>query len=69
MNSDKFSEEEAFATMFVFLEQYYSRTKSEEIGVLLGSLAPLGDCKPLDIGMWSEWEKCASVVKSRRLEN
>ncbi len=39
--------QEAYEAMFVFLEGYYNRSKSDEIGGLLGSMSLL-EGRPVD---------------------
>lgn len=49
--------EQAYAAMFFFLEDLYSRTKSDEIGGLLGGMAFLNDGRPSDPAIWTEWQR------------
>jgi hypothetical protein len=54
--TDSLSTEEAYQAMFEFLDEYYARTKSDEVGALLGSLAiNQDDCIPMDPGAWEDW--------------
>ncbi|PNK61344.1 hypothetical protein [Psychrobacter sp. FDAARGOS_221] len=46
--------EEAYKAMFVFLESYYDRSKSDDIGGLLGSMS-LVEGKPIDQALWDDW--------------
>jgi len=46
---------EAYLAMFEFLERYYKRTKSDDIGGLLGSMSLLEDGVPIDKYLWDEW--------------
>jgi hypothetical protein len=52
---------QAFECMKCFLERYYFRTKSDDIGSLLGDLQNLGD-EPADIATWQEWLKCIDSI-------
>lgn len=64
MNPDRtFTDAEAFRAMFVFLEEYYLRTKSNDVGALLGSMSILPNGKPLDAAMWTEWLTCLEWSK------
>jgi len=56
--------EQAYAAMFSFLSGIYSRTRSDEIGALLGSMATLQDGHPADSAIWKDW--CAAVDKAMR---
>ena len=49
--------------MVLFLETYYERTQSDEIGALLGSLQLLEDGKPADPAMWQDWLQYSNSVK------
>lgn len=61
----KLSLEEAYRSMFAFLEKYYEATKSDEIGGLLGSMAMTDDGKPMDPAFWEEWvEIVATTLKT-----
>ncbi|WP_221931610.1 hypothetical protein [Palleronia caenipelagi] len=43
--------------MFSFLEDYYSRTQSDEIGSMLSGLCLMSDGNPMDPAYWDEWEQ------------
>ena len=49
------TEQQAYLAMFAFLEAQYRSTGSDELGVLLGSLALLPDGSPADASLKSEW--------------
>lgn len=66
--SIKLTPEQAFITMFSFLEDYYNRTGSSDVGSLLGSMSLMNDGKPMDIGMWHEWLDCISKSKAGRVD-
>ncbi len=53
--------EEAYEAMFAFLEGYYNRLKSDEIGGLLGSMS-LIEGKPVDQALWDDW--CEAIESS-----
>lgn len=50
--------ESAFGAMRLFLEEYYQRTKSEDVGALLEDLRALPDGRPVDPAAWDDWLKC-----------
>ena len=58
------TEEQAYAAMFRFLECYYDRTNSDEIGGLLGTMSMLDDGFPADIAVRTEWQE--AIKYSRR---
>ncbi|MEC5211366.1 hypothetical protein RCH20_002450 [Psychrobacter sp. PL15] len=53
--------QEAYEAMFAFLEDYYNRSKSNEIGGLLGSMS-LIEGRPVDSALWDDW--CDAIEKS-----
>lgn len=62
------TEREAYDAMFRFLDQVYDRTKSDELGGLLGAMMPLDEGGPADPAMKSDWEQAVKYVleKSRK---
>lgn len=57
MQDKSLSSREAYLAMFSFLEDYYSRTQSDEIGSMLSGLCLMSDGKPMDPAYWDEWEQ------------
>lgn len=59
MKEQKLTIEQAYRSMFYFLEQEYERTKADEIGGLLGSLSwhITGGQGPADQGAWQDWQE------------
>ena len=51
------SKKEAYLAMFSFLEDYYQRTQSDEIGSMLSGMCLMKDGKPMDAAYWEEWEQ------------
>jgi hypothetical protein len=47
----------AYKAMFKFLDEYYKRGKSDDIGALLGSLSLLNDGKSADPSMMDDWDE------------
>jgi len=48
--------DQAYAAMFFFLEGFYQRTHSDEIGGLLGSMSLLADGSPADSAIAADWQ-------------
>jgi hypothetical protein len=48
----------AYRAMVFFLEQYYERTKSDDIGSLLGDMMLLNNGTTADPAVWNEWLRC-----------
>ena len=57
---------EAFEAMVEFLAQFYSRTKSDDVGGLLGDIQMRDDGLTADPAAWHDWLKCVSVVTRQR---
>ena len=53
----KLTVQQAFQAMVNFLEGYYERTKSDDIGSLLGDLQMLNDGNTADPAAWHRWVK------------
>ncbi|HYP75756.1 MAG TPA: hypothetical protein VER12_07375 [Polyangiaceae bacterium] len=61
------NETEAYAAMFAFLEAVYERTKSDDLGALLGGMSLLEDGATADPSAWTEWKAAVRKVKERRV--
>jgi hypothetical protein len=46
---------QAYASMYAFLEQYYERGRSDDIGALLGFMSLLPDGGTADPAIWHDW--------------
>lgn len=55
--------QEAFKSMVVFLEKYYARTGSDDIGGLLGDMMILGDGTTADPAAWHDWLDSVKKIK------
>lgn len=53
--NDEIKVRDAYRAMFAFLEAYYDRSPSDELGALLSGLAPDQDGSPMDPAAWSDW--------------
>jgi hypothetical protein len=49
--------EQAYAAMYYFLEEYYGRGHSDEIGGMLGGVSLLGDGGTADPAVKSDWQR------------
>ena len=49
--------EQAYAAMYYFMEDYYSRVHSDEVGALLGGMSLLGDGGTADPAVKSDWQR------------
>ncbi|CAM2157420.1 conserved hypothetical protein [Paraburkholderia tropica] len=64
IQTDRLTLQEAYLSMFEFLVELYQRTKSDELGSMLGDLSLLEDGTTADPAAWGDWLKC--VEKARR---
>lgn len=62
MNSDLISTEHAYLAMYEYLVELYERTKSDEIGALLGGMSYLNDGRTADPAAWADWIRCVKKV-------
>lgn len=61
----KLSYKDAFLAMTYFLEEYYSRIGSDDVGSLLGDLIILEDGITADPAAWQDWIKCVKKVEEK----
>ncbi|MGE5397585.1 MAG: hypothetical protein ACM3MK_08670 [Chitinophagales bacterium] len=55
--------EQAYRAMVVFLEGFYERTGSDDVGGLLGGMIILDDGETADPAAWNDWIDSVSKVK------
>ncbi|WP_029728693.1 hypothetical protein [Sphingomonas sp. UNC305MFCol5.2] len=57
MEMPSLTAERGFAAMRHFLDAYRERDggQSDDLAMLLSSLAPKSDGKPVDIALWNDW--------------
>ena len=56
------TENQAYAAMFRFLKQLYLRTRSNELGGLLGSMSMLADGSPADPAIVNDWREAVAYA-------
>lgn len=52
---EKLTAEQAFKVMVIYLEGIYARTRSDDVGGLLGDLMLRADGTTADPAAWSDW--------------
>ena len=67
MSTIKLSKEEAFLSMYSFLENYYSLTKADDIGALLGDLSQLPDGGCADPSAQGDWDEAVQKAVSGKV--
>jgi hypothetical protein len=58
---------QAFNAMRKFLEMYYERTSSDDVGSLLGDLQMLRDGHTADPAAWHDWMKAIDNATQKKL--
>ena len=56
------TERQAFDAMRKFLEGYYGRTSSDDVGSLLGDMAIMPNGKTFDTAAWEDWIDSVDAV-------
>ncbi|MCW5736951.1 MAG: hypothetical protein KIS73_22690 [Enhydrobacter sp.] len=51
------NEDQAYAAMYHFLEDFYRRTNSDDVGSLLSSMSLLADERPADPAIAKDWQR------------
>ena len=62
MDAENLTPELAYLAMYEFLVDLYQRTKSDELGSLLGSMSYLSDGETADPAIWKDWMLCVNKV-------
>ncbi|NRT73605.1 hypothetical protein [Clostridium beijerinckii] len=58
--------EEAYKSMVNFLEKYYQRTNSDDIGGLLGDIMLIDEGITADPASWDDWLESVGRIKSEK---
>jgi len=66
--SRKLGHDEAYLAMFAFLEAHYFRSKSDDIGVLLGDLSLLSDGSPADPAVTEDWSNAVAAARAGKVD-
>jgi len=62
MITENLTPELAYLAMYEFLVDIYQRTKSDELGSMLGSMSYLADGETADPTIWKDWMLCVTQV-------
>jgi hypothetical protein len=62
---EKLTETEAFEAMVLFLEGFYERTQSDDVGALLSQMIILEDGTTADPAAWDDWMKSVHRVLNK----
>ena len=55
--------EEAYKAMYLYLDNLYGSTKSDDLGGFLGDMSTLLDGKCADPAVWEDWLEAVEKVK------
>ena len=64
MSTELIDEKTAYSAMYEFLVEYYERTKSDDVGALLGGMSLLADGNTADPAIWADWMNSVAKAKS-----
>jgi len=65
---NKLTKLQAFNAMVKFLEGYYEKTKSDDIGSLLGDLQLFSDGGTFDPAAWDDWIESVTAILKKNEE-
>jgi hypothetical protein len=68
MSTDQLTLQEAYLSMFEFIVELYNRTKSDELGALLGDLSLLDDGSTADPAAWEDWLRCVEKARQNKID-
>jgi hypothetical protein len=60
---------QGFLAMYAFLDAFYSRTKSDDVGGLLGDMSFLVDGGTADPAAWNDWLRAVKKITEENDEN
>ncbi len=60
---ENLAQDEAYRSMYYYLEDYYKLTGSDEIGGMLGYMALLEDGSPADAAVLDDWRNAVARAK------
>jgi hypothetical protein len=66
--NETLTNEQAFRAMVIFLEAFYARTNSDDVGGLLGDLMRRTDGKTADPAAWTDWTDWMVSVQKALVE-
>jgi hypothetical protein len=67
--TDNLTLKQGYLAMYAFLDSFYSETKSDDVGGLLGDMSFLADGSTADGAAWSDWLKAVKKITEEPDEN
>jgi hypothetical protein len=68
MNDSMLTTKQAYLAMYQFLVDFYRRTKSDDVGSLLGGMSYLEDGHTADPAVWADWVNCVQKTLSEETD-
>ena len=68
MSVDKITIKEAYLATYEFLSLLYDRTKSDELGSILGDLSLMSDGTTADPAALKDWIRCLEKVSRKEVD-
>ncbi len=65
----KLSKKQAYLAMFAFLDDYYQRSNSDEVAIMLGGMSLLSDGSVADSAIEDDWEKAVKKVLDGKVDS
>jgi hypothetical protein len=65
--SEALTNEQAFTAMVFFLDAFYVRTKSDDVGGLLGDLMQRSVGGTADPAAWADWLACVQRARMEKV--
>lgn len=60
---------EGYKTMYLFLELYYKKTSSDDIGSLLGCMSFLQNERTADLALWEDWMDAINTLQVKPVKD
>jgi hypothetical protein len=60
------TKEQAFKAMAIFLERFYERTQSDDVGGLLGDMMLRKNGTTADPAAWEDWMKSVQKITAQK---
>jgi hypothetical protein len=68
MNEERLSNQEAYAAMYAFLENWWELTKSVDLAGLLGSMSLLPNGSPVDAAISEYWAEALAKARAGQVK-
>lgn len=62
--TDQIATKEAYKAMYLYLENLYEMTGSQDLAGFLGGMSMMDDGRPVDDAVWKDWLEAVEKAKS-----